>query len=146
LDNEAGGRRETVLFICNHNAGRSQMAEALLRRFHGDRYETFSAATDPKPVNPYVVRVLSEQGIDISTARSKSIEEFRGRTFDQVVTLCDRARDTCPFFPGGKRFLHRVFPNPSSFKGTDGEVLAGVRSVRDGIRAWLVEAFGPETN
>ena len=138
-------RRETVLFICNHNAGRSQMAEALLRRLHGDRYDAFSAGTEPKPVNPYVVRSLSELGIDISKARSKSIEEFRGRTFDHVVTLCDRARETCPFFPGGKRLLHRVFPNPSSFKGTDEQVLAGVRGVRDGIRAWLGEAFGPET-
>jgi arsenate reductase len=139
------GARETVLFICNHNAGRSQMAEALLRRFHGDRFEAFSAGTEPKPVNPYVVRSLAELGIDISSARSKSIEEFRGRTFDYVVTLCDRAKDSCPFFPGGKRFLHRAFPNPSSFLGTDEEVLAGVGSVRDGIRIWLVEVFGPET-
>ena len=142
---DGGKARETVLFICNHNAGRSQMAEALLGRFHGGRYEAFSAGTEPKPVNPYVVRSLAEIGIDISQARSKNIEEFWGRTFDFVVTLCDRARETCPFFPGGKRHLHRVFPNPSSFKGSDEEVLAGVRTVRDGIRAWLAEEFGPET-
>jgi len=133
--------KETVLFICTHNAGRSQMAEALLRQMHGDRFETSSAGTDPKPVNPYVVRALAETGIDISAARSKSIEEFRGRTFDNIVTLCDRARQDCPFFPGGKNFLHQAFPNPSSFQGTDEQVLAGARQVRDEIRAWLEKTF-----
>jgi arsenate reductase len=139
---DGGTARETVLFICNHNAGRSQMAEALLRRFHGGRYKAFSAGTEPKPVNPYVVRSLEEIGIDISNARSKSVEEFRGRTFDHVVTLCDRARESCPAFPGGAHVLHRTFPNPSSFRGTDAQVLAGVGTVRDGIRAWLEETFG----
>jgi arsenate reductase len=134
--------RETVLFICTHNAGRSQMAEFLLRRLHGDRYETFSAGTDPKPVNPYVVRAMAETGIDISAARSKSLDAFRGMTFDHVVTLCDQARKQCPFFPGGKNLVHRAFPNPSSFKGTDEQVLAGARQVRDAIRAWLEEFFG----
>lgn len=135
-------RRETVLFICTHNAGRSQMAEVLLRRMHGDRYETFSAGTDPKPLNPYVVRAMAETGIDLSAARSKSVGEFRGRTFDHVVTLCDTARKSCPSFPGGKNLVHRAFPNPSSFKGTDEQVLAGARRVRDAIRAWLEEIFG----
>ncbi len=138
--------KETVLFICTHNAGRSQMAEALLRQMHGDRFETSSAGTDPKPVNPYVVRALAETGIDITAARSKSIEEFRGRTFDYVVTLCDGAKQMCPFFPGGKHFLHRAFPNPSSFQGTDEQVLAGARQVRDGIRAWLEKTFTPSAH
>jgi len=133
--------KETVLFICSHNAGRSQMAEALLRQMHGDRFETFSAGTEPMPVNPYVVRALAETGLDISSAHSKSIEEFRGRTFDYVVTLCDRARQSCPFFPDGRNFLHQAFPNPSSFEGTDEQVLAGARQVRDGIRAWLEKTF-----
>jgi arsenate reductase len=134
-------KRETVLFICNHNAGRSQMAEAILRRLHGDRFEPFSAGTEPLPVNPYVVRAMAETGVDISSARSKSVEEFKGREFDYVVTLCDRARQGCPFFPGGKNFIHQAFTNPSSFEGSDEEIMAGVRKVRDEMTEWLVKTF-----
>ena len=134
-------KRETVLFICNHNAGRSQMAEAILRRLHPDRYEAFSAGTEPMPVNPHVVRAMAETGIDISSARSKSIEEFRGRTFDFVVTLCDKARQGCPFFPGGNNFIHQAFTNPSAFEGSDEQIMAGVRKVRDEIRDWIAKTF-----
>jgi len=139
------GKRETVLFICNHNAGRSQMAEALLRRMHGDRFEPFSAGTEPRPVNPYVVRVMAEQGIDISAARSKGIAEFKGREFDYVVTLCDRAKEGCPILPGGKNFLHQHFANPSSFEGAEEEILKGVRGVRDQLREWLEKTFAVRT-
>jgi len=136
--------KKTVLFICTHNSARSQMAEGFLNALHGDRYESYSAGIEPTKVNPYAVKVMAEAGIDISKQRSKSIEEFRGRIFDYVVTVCDDAKEACPFFPGDK-ILHRGFRDPSRFKGADDEILKKVRRVRDEIRDWLDETFGRET-
>ena len=83
---------------------------------------------------------MAEVGIDLSTYRSKSIMEFQGKTFDYVVTVCDQAREQCPFFPGEKQ-IHRTFPDPSSFKGTEEEILAKVRTVRDEIKEWIDRTF-----
>lgn len=130
-----------VLFICTHNASRSQMAEGFLRVLKGDRYEAFSAGTEPRGVNPCAVRVMAEAGVDLSGHRSKSIDAFRGVSFDEVFTVCDSARESCPFFPGGARRGHRSFPDPSLLEGTEEEVLAGFRFVRDAIRAWIEEEF-----
>jgi len=135
--------KKTVLFICTHNSARSQMAEGFLNALHGDRYESQSAGIEPTKVNPYAVKVMAEAGIDISKQRSKSIEEFRGKIFDYIVTVCDHAKETCPFFPGDK-ILHRGFQDPSRFRGTDDEILRKVRHVRDEIRNWIEENFGRE--
>ena len=116
------------------------MAEGLLRHLHGDRYEVASAGTKATRVNPYAIRVMKEIGIDISSHRSKSIEEFRGYTFDIVVTVCDHARETCPFFPG-KKFLHKGFEDPSLAEGTPEEIMAKFRQVRDEIMLWLEKNF-----
>ena len=89
-----------VLFVCTGNSARSQIAEAVLRRQGGADFEVFSAGTEPKGVNPYTVRVLADAGIDWSGARSKSVDGFLGQSFDYVVTVCDRARQSCPVFPG----------------------------------------------
>ena len=133
--------KKTVLFICTHNSARSQMAEGFLNALHGDRYESQSAGIEPTKVNPYAVKVMAEAGIDISKQRSKSIEEFRGKIFDYIVTVCDHAKETCPFFPGDK-ILHQSFTDPSQFKGKDDEILEKVRHVRDEIRDWIEETFG----
>jgi len=85
---------------------------------------------------------MSEIGIDISTHRSKSIEEFRGMKFDYVLTVCDNAEKTCPFFPGGKTYLHKGFNDPSKIKGDENEILAGFRKVRNEIKKWIEETFG----
>ncbi len=119
------------------------MAEGLLNAFSGDRYEGYSAGTEPSNVNPYAIKAMAEIGIGISTHRSKSIEEYRGKTFDYVVTVCDRAREVCPFFPG-KRVLHKSFEDPSEFKGAEDEILKQVRRVRDGIKCWIQEVFRKE--
>ncbi|MCW4026667.1 MAG: arsenate reductase ArsC [Candidatus Bathyarchaeota archaeon] len=132
-----------VLFVCTHNSARSQMAEGLLNALFGDRYEGYSAGTEPSNVNPYAINAMAEIGIDISTHRSESIEEFRGKTFDHVVTVCDRAREVCPFFPG-KRVLHKSFEDPSEFKGAEDETLEQVRRVRDDIKDWIQETFCEE--
>ncbi len=132
--------KKTILFICTHNSARSQMAEGLLNALHGDRYDAYSAGIRPSGVNPYAIRVLEEIGVDLSTHRSKSIEEFRGRTFDYVVTVCDHAKEVCPFFPG-KKVLHRSFPDPSTFTGSEDQILEEVRQVRDEIKTWIERTF-----
>ncbi|MEM2869964.1 MAG: arsenate reductase ArsC [Thermoplasmata archaeon] len=139
---EQGSGRKSVLFICTHNSARSQMAEGLLRALHGDRYEAFSAGTEPARVHPLAIRVMAEVGVDISGQRSKSLEEFRGREFDWVVTVCDRAHQTCPFFPGGKIQLHRGFDDPAGAGGSEEERLAAFRRVRDELRDWIDSTFG----
>ena len=130
-----------VLFICTHNSARSQMAESLLRSLYGTHYDAFSAGTEPLGVNPIAIKVMAELGIDISAYHSKHIENFRGKEFDYVVTVCDHAKETCPFFPGGKIFLHQGFEDPSTSTGTEEEVLTCFRRVRDGIRDWIEKTF-----
>jgi len=132
--------KKRVLFICIHNSARSQMAEALLNALKGDRYEAFSAGIEPSRVNPYAVKAMAEAGIDISAHRSKSIEEFRGKSFDYVVTVCDLAKEACPFFPG-EIILHKDFKDPSEFKGTESKILEKVREVRDEIKDWIEKTF-----
>jgi len=113
-----------------------------LRLLYPDRFEAFSAGTAPTGVSPEALKVMSEADADISSHRSKSLDEYRGREFDYVVTVCDNARETCPFFPATKRNIHHGFDNPWDFRGTRGEVLDQFRRVRDEIRAWIVHTFG----
>ena len=129
-----------VLFICTHNSARSQMAEALLNHLYGDRYAAESAGTVATRVNPYAIEAMKEVGISMDGHRSKSIEEFRGRIFDVVVTVCDNARENCPFFPG-KVVIHRGFEDPSETKGTEDEIMAAFRRARDEIWEWIEEQF-----
>lgn len=132
--------KKTVLFLCTHNSARSQMAEALLNTLHGDRYKAQSAGITPTKINPYVVKAMAEIGINISKNRSKSIEEFRGENFNYVVTVCDSARESCPFFPGEK-VIHKAFKDPSQFKGSEEKIMNGVRQLREEIREWLENTF-----
>ena len=133
--------KRSVLFVCTHNSARSQMAEGLLNALVGDRYEAASAGTSATRVRPEAIAVLAELGIDIAHHRSKTVEEFRGRLFDVVVTVCDNARETCPFFPG-KLVLHQSFLDPAAAAGSEEEVLEAFRKVRDQIASWIVATFG----
>lgn len=108
-----------VLFVCTGNSARSIMAEALLRRHGGERFEVHSAGTHPKGVNPLTLQVLGEAGIDASWARSKSVEDFLGQSFDYVITVCDQAREACPVFPGAVGSLHWGYPDPAAASGTE---------------------------
>jgi arsenate reductase len=119
-----------VLFVCTGNSARSQIAEALLRDFGGADFDVNSAGTEPKTVNPYTVQVLHEIGIDWSVARSKSVTEFLGRQFDYVITVCDRARQTCPVFPGNHNTLHWGLDDPAEVEGTDRDKLEAFRRTR----------------
>ena len=116
-----------VLFVCTHNAARSQLAEALLASAGGPDFEAHSAGTEATRVHPYAIRVLAERGIDWSGARSKVISEFLGQQFDHVITVCDRARETCPYFPGATSTLHWGLDDPSDVDGTDEDRLEAFR-------------------
>ena len=119
------------------------MAEGFLNALHGNHYEGYSAGIKPTNVNPYVIKVMSEVGIDISKHRSKSIGEFYGKNFDYVVTVCDHAKEACPFFPGEK-IIHKSFEDPSRFNGTEDQILEQVRRVRDKIKDWEEKTFSHE--
>ena len=136
--------KKKVLFICTHNSARSQMAEGLTRSIYGDNYDVHSAGTQPSKINPYAIRVMKEVGIDISQQRSKSIEEFRGQKFDYVITVCDQAKETCPFFPG-VIIIHKGFKDPSQSSGTEDEILTEFRKIRDEIKVWIKETFKDKT-
>ena len=118
-----------VLFVCTGNSARSVMAEALLRQHGGDRFEVYSAGTEPKGINPLTVRILADAGIDASDARSKSVTEFLGQSFDYVVTVCDEARQACPVFPGVHESLHWGYEDPAEAVGTEEERLVVFRRV-----------------
>ncbi len=122
-----------VLILCTGNSARSQMAEAWLRYLGGGDYAAFSAGTHPTVVNPLAIQVMAERQIDISQARSKSVTEFLDQAFDYVITVCDRAAEECPIFPGPAQRLHWSFPDPAAVPGSDAERLQAFRNVRDGL-------------
>ncbi|BAT72398.1 arsenate reductase [Thermosulfidibacter takaii ABI70S6] len=128
-----------VLFLCTENSCRSQMAEAIAKHFHSDVFDAYSAGVRPKFVNPLAKKVLEEWGINASYLRSKSLKEFEDQTFDLVITLCDSAKEECPFFPGAKKMIHRGFPDPSKATGTEEEILNTFRKVRDEIKSFIDE-------
>lgn len=126
--------KQRVLFICTHNSARSQMAEGLLRRLGGERFEVFSAGTEATHVRPLAIRAMAEIGIDISGQQSKTLDGYLGEPFDAVITVCDAANETCPIFPGAKQRRHWSFEDPSKATGSEDEQLAVYRRVRDEIR------------
>jgi arsenate reductase len=134
-----------VLFLCTGNSARSQMAEALLRHFAGQRFEAFSAGLEPKGIHPYTLKVMGELGLDLSGQRSKDVREYMGRKhFGYLITVCSHADANCPTtFPGVGQRLHWDFDDPAAFPGSEEEKLAKFRQVRDEIaarlRGWLAE-------
>ncbi len=126
-----------VLFLCTHNSARSQMAEGLLRRLGGDRFEVFSAGSEATFVRPLAIRAMAELGIDIARQESKTLDRYGEEPFDYVITVCDQANATCPLFPGGRRRLHWSLPDPSQAQGTQEEQLAAYRQVRGDLRALI---------
>lgn len=127
--------RRRVLFICTHNSARSQMAEGLLRYLGGDRFAAFSAGTEATFVRPLAIAAMAELDIDISDRESKTLDRFLGEPFDDVITVCDDANETCPVFPGAGARWHWSFDDPSRAAGSPDEQLAVYRRVRDEIRA-----------
>ena len=152
-----------VLFLCEHNSARSQMAEGLLRHLYGGKYEVFSAGSKPTRVNPFAIKVMAEIGIDISKQKSKSIEEFRNKEIDLVVSVCrSSAKLTCSLcsspivmgrpeiinttIPGAKHYLHHGFNDPSEVDGNDEEKTMAFRRTRDDIKQWITNSLAdPKT-
>jgi arsenate reductase (thioredoxin) len=131
-----------VLFLCVHNSARSQMAEAFLAKYGEGRFEVESAGLEPGKLNPFVVRAMGEVGIDISRNPTKSVFELfkAGKVYQVVVTVCSKeAAEKCPIFPGLSEKLHWPFADPSTFTGSDEQILAQVRLVRDQIEAAVKE-------
>ena len=134
--------KKKVLFLCTGNSCRSQMAEGLLRHFYGSRYDAQSAGTDPAVLNPKAVQVMAEIGIDISRQHSKSVSKFENDSFDTVVTVCDRANETCPLFLGNVKRIHWSFIDPAEAEEDEETALAVFRKVRDQIREHIDIEFG----
>jgi arsenate reductase len=131
--------KKRVLILCTGNSARSQIAEGLLRYDAGETFEVESAGTKPSSVRPEAIAVMRELGIDISGHRSKHVDEFDGRKFDYVLTVCDNAREACPVFFGAAARLHHSFEDPAALTGSEEDRLARFRHVRDELRAYLRE-------
>jgi arsenate reductase len=134
--------RKKVLIVCTGNSARSQMAEGLLRHEAGDMFDIVSAGTEPGTLRPEAVAVMREIAVDISGQWSKPLNQFLGQHFDYVITVCDKAKELCPVFPGEALRLHWPFDDPASAPGTDEERLGAFRRARDRIHARLMVFLG----
>lgn len=137
--------KRRVLFLCTGNSARSQMAEGWLRHLAADQFTVHSAGTQPVGLNPHAVKVMQEVGINITGHRSKSVQEFDGQPFDYVITVCDRAKESCPIWPGASSLLHWSFEDPASVKGSDSERQVVFRRIRGEIAA-RIRGFLSEVN
>ena len=131
--------KKRVLILCTGNSARSQIAEGLLRHFHGDSFEVFSAGVEPSFVRPEAIQIMSEIGIDISSYRSKSIDEFLTQEFDYVITVCDNANEHCPIFPGAPMRIHWSVADPASVVGDEQIRLGAFRKARNELQRRLTE-------
>jgi len=125
-----------ILVLCTGNSCRSQIAEGYLRHFGGDKAIIYSAGIETHGVNPKAIQVMAEDGIDISEHTSNNIDEYMGIDFDYVITVCDNARENCPYFPTRAKMFHQNFPDPARATGTPDEIMGEFRKVRDMIKAY----------
>ena len=128
--------KRKILVLCTGNSCRSQMAEGYLRQFAGDKAEVYSAGVETHGVNPRAVQIMKEDGIDISHHTSNNVNEYRDIDFDHVITVCDNARERCPYFPSIAKKFHVNFPDPAKAPGTEEQVMLVFRRVRDMIKEY----------
>ncbi len=133
--------KKKVLILCTGNSARSQMAEGLLKHITQGAYEVFSAGTKPSFVRPEAIKVLAEVGIDISKNRSKSVDEFADREIDFVLTVCDNAKEICPYFSAKTKLIHHSFEDPSDIQGDKEMLIEAFRKTRDQIRKYFEDSF-----
>jgi arsenate reductase (thioredoxin) len=134
-------KRKKVLILCTGNSARSQMTEGLLKHICKSEFEIYSAGTHPSLVRTEAIKVLREVGIDISGNRSKSVDEFANEEIDYVLTVCDNAKENCPYFPAKAKLIHHNFEDPAVVAGDEETRLAGFRKVRDEIENYLRADF-----
>ena len=128
-----------ILVLCTGNSCRSQIAEGYLRKFAGDKATVFSAGVETHGVNPRAIQIMKEDGIDISHHTSNNINEYRDMDFDFVITVCDNAKERCPFFPSNAKKFHHNFPDPAKATGTEEHIMQKFREVRDIIKKYSQE-------
>lgn len=135
-----------ILVLCTGNSCRSQIAEAYLRHFAGPKAAIYSAGVETHGVNPRAIKTMAEVGIDISGHTSNNVTEYLGVDFDHVLTVCDNARERCPVFPSRAQRFHCNFPDPAKAVGTEEEIEAAFRSVRDTIRDYCLAFVNEHLN
>lgn len=128
-----------ILVLCTGNSCRSQLAEGYLRHFAGNKAEVYSAGVETHGVNPRAIATMQEDGIDISSQTSNNVLEYQGIDFDYVITVCDNARERCPYFPSNAQKFHYNFPDPAKAKGTEEEIKAQFAAVREMIKKYCEE-------
>ena len=133
--------KKKVLILCTGNSARSQMAEGLLKHITRNEYEVYSAGTKPSIVRPEAIKALAEIGIDISGNRSKSVEEFVDQEIDYVLTVCDNAKESCPYFPAKTKVIHHSFEDPAEVSGDEETHLRAFREIRDEIKSYFENDF-----
>ena len=126
--------KKNILVLCTGNSCRSQIAEGYLRYYAGDNADVYSAGVETHGVNPRAIATMNEDGIDISNHTSNNIDEYRNVDFDFVITVCDNAKERCPYFPSKAKILHHNFPDPAKATGTDDEIMEQFRQVRQQIK------------
>ena len=128
--------KKKILVLCTGNSCRSQIAEGYLRHFAGEKAEVWSAGVETHGVNPRAIAIMSEDGIDISHHTSNNLNEYAAINFDFVITVCDNAKERCPFFPTDAKIYHQNFPDPAKAGGPEDEVKLAFRQVRDQIKEY----------
>ncbi|MFQ5864765.1 MAG: arsenate reductase ArsC [bacterium] len=134
-------QKQRVIFVCTHNSARSQMAEGLLRTLAGERYEVYSAGMESTQVHPMAIKAMAEKEIDISHHTSDHIDEYMDMDFDFVITVCDNAKETCPYFPTNKTQSHWSLEDPAAATGTEEQRLQKFREIRDEIELRISKQF-----
>ncbi|MBA2495009.1 MAG: arsenate reductase ArsC [Acidobacteria bacterium] len=133
--------KKKILILCTGNSARSQMAEGLLKHICQNKYEIFSAGTKPSIVRPEAIKVLREIRVDISNNCSKSVDEFVNKEIDYILTVCDNAKENCPYFPAKTKLIHRSFADPAEVEGNEETRLAAFRRMRNEIEEYLKNNF-----
>lgn len=128
-----------ILVLCTGNSCRSQMAEGYLRKFGQDKFEVYSAGIETHDLNPLAVKVMAEEGLDISMHTSNHVDEYKNIDFDYIITVCDHAKENCPYIPGKASRVHHNFPDPAKFSGSEEEILDEFRKVRNMIKQYVTE-------
>ena len=134
--------KKKILVLCTGNSCRSQMAEGYLRYYFGKKAEVYSAGVETHGVNPRAIKIMAEDNIDLSNHTSNHVDEYKNIDFDLVLTVCDHAREVCPYFPSGAEKVHQNFPDPAKANGTEEEVMAEFRRVRELIKEYCKKLAG----